>query len=352
MQYFAQDTSGSFRWIIAGIFYGREPETNLVAADGQPLSFFAPAKTYVYFTAETDRSTAEALAIDPAQPLDTDNNQIDDRWQTHHGVAIASSDEDGDGLANLTEFKRGSNPLVPDRAPAVVGNVAPLQWAPDEPGLRMNWSEKRQRWEWSGNFSGGPVEFKFAMGPGWSGENHGVAAMPGRTDPSGGPEANIPENLSSPGRYRFSFNELARTYSLRPFPRRAEWRETHDLDEAGDWTADTDMDGASDLLEYALGGNPSQPDTRPLGPGLTALPGAKAVRNASGGFTFSWLENADPDILVAPEISAELASGAWSETFSEPAPDQTDVPPGHVRKMVNLPSTGQKMFLRLRASVP
>ncbi len=50
---------------------------------------------------------------------DANNNGIIDQWETKYGLlgtgaAIAAADPDGDGLTNLQEFQRGSNPLAAD----------------------------------------------------------------------------------------------------------------------------------------------------------------------------------------------------------------------------------------------
>ena len=75
------------------------------------------------------------------------------------------------------------------------------------------------------------------------------------------------------------------------------------------------------------------------------------MRNAAEEFIFSWVEIDDPDVVVIPEVSHNLAGGVWAESPSEVASDQTGVLPGYTRKSVSLPSSS-RMFLRLRAAIP
>ena len=72
------------------------------------------------------------LSMDPADPdsdgdgvpdpydpdqgvmIDTDNDLIDDHWETYHGVDLDNGDEDKDGMTNLEEFYTRSDPNHPD----------------------------------------------------------------------------------------------------------------------------------------------------------------------------------------------------------------------------------------------
>src|SRR5205814_10181328 len=56
-----------------------------------------------------------------AQPLDTDGDGIDDVYELQHSSVLnpldpsdAARDSDGDGLSNLEEFKRGTDPTTPN----------------------------------------------------------------------------------------------------------------------------------------------------------------------------------------------------------------------------------------------
>lgn len=348
LHFFPEATAGTFEWLVQGQFYGGavgEPP----APAGPPVPYEAPAGAYLYFAMGESIETAEVLLLDPNNPLDSDNDLLDDRWEQHYGLTDPAGDADGDGLSNLTEFRRGGNPLGFDRAPALVGDTAPLRWSPDAPDLKMRWSDSRGRWEWTGEFAAGPVAFKFAMGPGWTGDNHGRAAVDGRTDTSGGPESNIIADLPTTGRYRFAFNELSATYSIELLPRHAEWREQHDLPADRSWDADTDGDGLSDLLEYALGKDPNQQDFNPNAWRAEPTPGkSPRLTTTQHDWIYSWIQNNDPQLEIVPLLCPELSASEWFETTSEVAGDQSDTPDGHTRKTVRLPGDTPQMFLRLR----
>jgi 1,4-alpha-glucan branching enzyme len=352
MQFFHQPVSGQFRWIFGGIFYGRDTQTGEPVADGPAFSYEAAGGTYIYFSAGENPATARAVIIDPANPLDSNGDGLDDRWQTYYGISNPDGDADADTLPNLREFLRGSNPLVP-RAPAVVGDTAPLAWAPHAAHLRMTWSEEQQRWEWIGNLPAGPLQFKFATGPGWLGENHGFGDLPGTTDIIGGSERNIRATLPAAARYRFAFNEVTRTYSIAAFPLREGWRDTHRLPIGGPWTTDTDGDGSNDLLEYALGGDPRRADSSSLGPALAPQwQAAMTQSTSSGGLHWTWIENTDSDLVVMPETASDVREALWTPALPETAQDQIGLPQGHVRKLLRAPSGAGQFFMRLRVELP
>lgn len=356
MQYFNEETSGQFRWLFSGIFYGGNTEyvslaPDALAPDGAPLAFHVAAGNYLYFTAGINPTSAQVMVINPAQPVDAGGDGMDDRWQIYYGITDPAADNDGDGLSNLSEFHRGSNPVSFDRAPALVGNLLPLQWNPDDLNLRMSWSEKRQRWEWTGDMPAGALEFKFAMGPGWLGDNHGRSNTPGRTDTTGGPDKNILADITAVGRYRFGFNEMSKTYEVQLFPRKTEWREKHNLDLNGSWANDADLDGASDILEYALGGDPNRQDAQSLVPAFAGNVAGPMVRKLADSWILAWIENTDPDLTVAPEITGDLKAPSWSAAAAEISQDQTGVPATYVRKFVRVPAGKGSVFLRLRVGL-
>jgi hypothetical protein len=45
-------------------------------------------------------------------PTDSNSNGMADAWESLHGVSSASADEDGDGVNNLQEYQRGTNPRL------------------------------------------------------------------------------------------------------------------------------------------------------------------------------------------------------------------------------------------------
>ena len=281
---------------------------------------------------------------------DADGDGVQDAWVAYYGLTgangSATADPDGDGISNLAEFRRFSSPAAVDRM-SVVGDQSPLAWSLDDTSLRMTWSDARQRWEWTGTFAGGFVEFKFASGPGWGGLNYGTGtAVPANTASTAGLD-NLSSGLSA-GRYRFSFNENNGSYSVQSLPVSLEWRETYSLSGGGSWTNDTDKDGVNDLLEYALGGNPTNhSDGRALQTMTTTNVGG------TNRLVLQWFQRTDggSSLAINPETATDLA-GTWSPVISSNASSQVGVPANHQRKEASVPQDGSKKFLRLKVTGP
>lgn len=284
-------------------------------------------------------------------PTDANFDGVQDAWVSYYGLAasnaVATADPDGDGISNLAEFRRFSSPLVVDRM-SVVGNRSPLSWSPDDTPLRMSWSDARQRWEWAGQFTAGPLAFKFASGPGWSGRNYGTGTGVAANTASATGTSDLSANLTT-ARYRFVFSDTNGAYSVESFPVSSEWRETNGLPLMGAWTNDTDKDGVNDLLEYALGGNPNLTAD---GKSLQSLSQTQAT--GTNRLKLEWLERNDggSTLSVTPELATNLG-GPWSSLPSSLAANQTGMPANHQRREVTTPidSTNRK-FLRLRVTGP
>jgi 1,4-alpha-glucan branching enzyme len=281
---------------------------------------------------------------------DANADGIQDAWVTYYGLsgsnALATADPDGDGWSNLAELNRGTSPTAsnPKRMSLVGEGALPVAfWNPA--ANNMTWSDARNQWEWAGTASSsGNAVFKFAQGPGWGDPDWGTDAH-GNVVVRG-------ENITNPvlagNRYRIAFNDVALTYALQSFPVSAEWREVNGLPSAGAWTNDTDKDGVVDLLEYALGGSPTNgADGKRL----------QTMANTNGGGTnrlvLQWLQRTDggSSLAITPELTTDLA-GSWSPLTASNAGSQSNVPTNHVRKEVSTPQDGSKKFLRLKVSGP
>lgn len=294
-----------------------------------------------------EASSAYAVTYDAT---DANADGVQDAWVTYYGLsgsnALATADPDGDGISNLAELRRLSSPTVVDRM-SVVGNRSPLAWSPDDTPLRMSWSDARQRWEWTGTFTAGAVDFKFATGPGWGGSNYGTGAGVAADTASTAGSANLLTNLAA-GRYRFTFSETHGSYTVQSFPVSSEWREVHALPGAGSWTNDTDRDGITDLVEYALGGSPTNgADGRTLQTMTTT--------NVAGTnrLVLQWLQRTDggSSLAITPESATDLR-GVWSPVTASNAPNQAGVPANHQRREVSTLQDGSRRFLRLKVSGP
>lgn len=127
-----------------------------------------------------------------------------------------------------------------------------------------------------------------------------------------------------------------------------EWRITHGLSSATPWTADSDGDGAPDLAEYALGGNPKlASDGRGLQK-LTMEPTANGDR-----LVLRWLRRTNAGAL--PAVVAQSTTDPavdWSDLPSTTSASQADVPVGFERREASIPADGARGFLRLRITGP
>lgn len=284
---------------------------------------------------------------------DADFNGLPDGWEAMAGVSDPGADEDNDGIANAAELRRSSDPLLADRL-SLVGSRAPLAWSPDDAALRMIWSDARQRWEWTGSFPAGALAFKFVSGPGWAGSNYGtgpgVSAATASTD--GG--SNLSATLAA-GRYRFTFSETDGAYTVQGFPVSAEWWETRGLPApwpttADDprWANDSDGDGYSHRLEYALGGDPTD-----AADGRTLQTMATTTSGGTDRFVFQWLERTDggSSFAVVPQISTNLSVG-WVPIQAANVAARPGDPLNHQRREVTVPFDGAAKFLRLRVTGP
>ena len=317
------------------------------ASDQQNININFNQGTGIYRFQFNEASSAYQITYDVT---DANADGIQDAWVAYYGLsgsnAVATADPDGDGISNLAEFRRLSSPSVVDRM-SVVGNRIPLAWSPDDAALRMTWSDARQRWEWTGDFTAGSLGFKFASGPGWTGANYGTGTNVAINTASTAGTSDLSANLVA-GRYRFAFSETNGAYTIQSFPVSTEWREVNGLSVGGAWTNDTDKDGVADLLEYALGGSPTNwADGRTL----------QTMTTTNGGGTnrlvLQWLQRTDGggSLTVTPETTTDLAE-SWSGIFSSNASNQVGVPAKHQRKEASVPQDGLRKFLRLKVTGP
>ena len=114
------------------------------------------------------------------------------------------------------------------------------------------------------------------------------------------------------------------------------------------WADDTDGDGFSQSLEYALGGNPTDvADGRTLQTIVTANSGG------TDHLVLQWLERTDggPSLVVIPQITTDL-SGGWIPIEAANVAARLGDPLHHQRREVSVPFDGAAKFLRLRVTGP
>jgi hypothetical protein len=142
---------------------------------------------------------------------------------------------------------------------------------------------------------------------------------------------------------------------MQAFPVSAEWWETRGLPApwpatADDprWANDSDRDGFSHRLEYALGGNPTD-----AADGRTLQTAATSNAGGANHFVFQWLERTDggSSLAVIPQISENLSAG-WVPIQAANVAARLGDPLNHQRREVTVPFDGAAKFLRLQVTGP
>jgi DNA/RNA endonuclease G (NUC1) len=107
-------------------------------------------------------------------------------------------------------------------------------------------------------------------------------------------------------------------------------------------TADADNDGVANLMEYALGKNPSS---------ATDTPAATPLELTAEGMRFSAIiREGDSAMSIAPLASTNLQSWSSVGLTELESVDQTDVPNGFRRRAWQAPGTSTTLFIRFRIS--
>lgn len=236
-----------------------------------------PARGHYLIRFEEAAGTYDVVAL-PAQ--DTAGNGLPDAWERFHFAGQSNvdptADADGDGLSNLDEFRRGSNPHLSDTFPTmrVVGDVS--GWNFDT--LPMRWNGDLLRWELllPASNTAANQRIKFVAGGNWSQPNWGDTGGNGEANRSGDDISyDVPQ---APGYLWFALDDYALTYAAGPLPL---------TDNTGDglpdlwavWfgvsgaTANPDGDPFTNLDEFRRGSDPTVPDTYLANHGLVRVVG-------------------------------------------------------------------------------
>jgi len=286
--------------------------------------------------------------VRPIFLTDANGDKLPDEWANYHGVGGAANDPDNDLWSNLAEFKRGMNPTNSDvnttpKRMTVSGSGLVPGWNPNL--SNMAWSDDRNQWEWIGTASStGSFAFKFFRGTNWSDPDWGIDTngLAGALKLKGA-DIQAP-SVTSGSRYKISFNDLNLTYSFSNYPLSSEWWDTNNLPVNGLWSDDTDGDGNSQLMEYALGGNPNSADSN-------RLVSSWATNSAgSNRLVLRWSQRTNANVQA--EWHTNLSGTGWA-TSGLVTNTIGSVTNGMQAREASVPidSTNRK-FLRLRVTGP
>lgn len=118
-----------------------------------------------------------------------------------------------------------------------------------------------------------------------------------------------------------------------------------DLGLSGITTNDYDNDGVSDLVEYALAGNATNPNVTAISPYLI-------LSGSTASYFHEQLTNSNPGITYVSEWTDDLVDGTWTNAWdgvvSRPS---TNAGFDELEHQLN-PNTGTNSFFRLRISCP
>lgn len=192
---------------------------------------------------------------------DANANGVADAWEGFHFYpatsAEASADPDGDGLTNLQEFARGSDPTAWDHAAMrVVGGFSGWNW-----GANPMRYTGHGIWTFAIPFRTAPADrsFKIGTGPAGTNDNWGDAGEDGTADYFS--SADMQWTADATGWQLVRFNEKNLRYSVTAIAGGTDsdgdsmpdaWEQFHGLDPfADDAAGDSDGDGVRNIFEFA-----------------------------------------------------------------------------------------------------
>ena len=244
---------GSWGWEATGVegVALKEGSKNMLAA--------WPARGWYLISFEEFSGT---YAIETMPDADLNLDGMPDSWARVFELNSALSDEDLDGVANLTEFRRGGSPKLPDHFQQMnlVGDLNGWNFLTHP----MRWNAVDGFWELLIRTTSlaSNQEAKFVAGLAWSNPNWGDTNADGIADANaptgGGIRYTIP---SLPGYFHFQFDEITGEYSagvMSPSDANGDgladvWADYHGVSGAA---ANPDGDPFVNAQELARGSNP------------------------------------------------------------------------------------------------
>jgi 1,4-alpha-glucan branching enzyme len=135
---------------------------NLGPAVGSSISTFGD-KNFQSFQVAPFSVVVLGKTAGPVQVADANGNGIDDGWEILFGASDAAADVDQDGFSNLDEFRRGTDPSVPDRV-SLAGSFN--DWNISSRNAR--WDPVRSVWRYVARFGSPGTQYtKAYLADGW-----------------------------------------------------------------------------------------------------------------------------------------------------------------------------------------
>ncbi|QBG46447.1 hypothetical protein EGM51_03185 [Verrucomicrobia bacterium S94] len=114
----------------------------------------------------------------------------------------------------------------------------------------------------------------------------------------------------------------------------------------GNSWSDTDSDGVSDQMEYALGGDPNDPGSTPPKPWINFYP------DNTMGFAHPQLVHTNPGVSYIQEWTTNLVSGPWLSNWSSYSSSATTNPAYDLAEKTLDGSAKENLFFRLQITQP
>lgn len=228
----------------------------------------------------------------------------------------------------------------------------------------MAWNNQRGQFEWTGTATSNLAGFRFVrpladanwdVSWGRDSASPTTKVLPNTSPNNSANTTNISVNLASGARYRISLKpaDLSMGISLTPDQIWLNSNNPSNLPSSSFWGSDIDGDGYTQLVEYALNGNPAN-----SADGTTLQTLSTDSTGGTNRLVLQWLErtNGESSLQVTPILATNLMDpvASWFLVQSYNATNTNGVPANFVRKEAWVPidSATNRKFLRLRVTGP